>query len=98
MREKIFTSRDLSGIAPPILVMGYMHSGTTLLQHMMGNHPSIFIAFEETSHFAYLENTKRQFPDLKNEQTLREYLYYLILVVYEGYQRVNFSMDGPMGL
>lgn len=74
----------------PIFVMGYMHSGTTLLQQIMGRHPDVYVAAGETNHFRNLEVTKGRYPDLADDSTLRDYLIYVINVILRGYAVVNF--------
>lgn len=37
----------------PIFVVGYMHSGTTLVLNLLGNHPELFCAPEETKFFLH---------------------------------------------
>jgi hypothetical protein len=71
-----------------------MHSGTTLLQQIMGRNPSVFISGGETRHFANLESTKKRFLKLDDERVLRQYLTYLLRVISTGYARVNFPKDG----
>ena len=77
--------------SPPILIVGYMHSGTTLLQQVLGRHPDIFISGGETRFFLNFSITARKFPDLNNDQTLRSYLEYLVKVIFAGFAKVNFT-------
>ncbi len=77
----------------PILIVGYMHSGTTLLQQILGRHPDLFISGGETRFFMNLSTTARIYPDLDDDQTLRGYLEYLLKVIFTGYADVNFTSD-----
>lgn len=74
----------------PVFVLAYMHSGTTLFQQIMGRHSAIFVSGGETRHFSNLNVTRQKFPNLNDDQILRDYLIYLVRVVCSGYATVNF--------
>lgn len=74
----------------PIIVLANMHSGTTLLQQILGRNPTIFVSGGETGHFSSLPITQKRFVDLNDDNTLREYLIYMVRVIYTGYATVNF--------
>lgn len=70
------TSRqDLSlsstaALDPPIFVVGYMHSGTTLLLNILSTHPAVFSCKGESKWFELLPIVRSEFSSLENEQTL----------------------------
>lgn len=74
----------------PIFIMGHLHSGSTLLQGILGRHPQIFRAAGETRFFWHLSVIKGEFPDLQDDQTLRDYLAYLVALILTGYSQLNY--------
>lgn len=80
-----------AALQPPILVIAYMHSGTTLLQQIFGRHPDVFITGGETRFFSTLPTTVHKYPDLNDDQVLRSYVEYLLKVIVSDYSAVNFS-------
>lgn len=74
----------------PIFVIGYMHSGTTLLQKVISKHPSVFSGKGETRFFATLPITRQRFSDLENNTVLENYIKYLIGIISMGFGQVNF--------
>lgn len=79
----------------PIFVVGNVHSGTTMIQNVLTRHPSIYSGRGESRFFHHLPIIRRKFPDLSNEQTLRNYISYLIKIVAISYGKVNFdATDG----
>ena len=82
----------------PIFILAYMHSGTTLLQQILGRNSAILVSGGETRHFSNLSVTRQKFPDLSNDDILRDYLAYLIRVISNGYATVNFMQinNDPM--
>ncbi len=75
----------------PILIIGYMHSGTTLLQQVLGRHTDIFISGGETRFFVNFSTTVRKYPHLNDDQVFRSYLEYLLKVIFAGFAKVNFT-------
>jgi hypothetical protein len=47
-----------------IFVVGYMHSGTTLVRDILGNHPALYMARTETKFFMHLGLIRRAWGDL----------------------------------
>jgi hypothetical protein len=86
-----YTSRVL---LPPVFVVGYMHSGTTLLINILRNNSTVFSGNRETKYFMHLPLIKRTFPDLSDDQVLRNFVFYVIAVVKIGYSRANLEPEG----
>ncbi|MBP6016451.1 MAG: sulfotransferase [Candidatus Promineofilum sp.] len=63
----------------PIFIVGYMHSGTTLLRKVIGRHPDVFSIRAETMFFDQLAHTlPHRFPRLQDDAILEEYVRFLI--------------------
>lgn len=77
----------------PIFIVGYLHSGTTLLRNIFKDHPAIFTGDGETRFFDYLPMIRRNFPDLQNDQRLRDYLLYLARIIRTNYGKVHIERD-----
>ena len=92
------STMDQPELESPILIMAYIHSGTTLLSKMIGKSSDVFSVGGETRHFRNLVNTKAKYPDLDDDKVLREYLLYLASVICFGYASVNFRgvSDEPL--
>ncbi len=95
---KIITRKGVS--SNPIFVTGYMHSGTTLTQKVLGGHDDVFAGGGETRHFSHLTVIEKKYPDLDDEAVLREYATYLLHVICTGYARVNLKgpVDDPLSV
>ena len=77
----------------PIFIVGYLHSGTTLLRNIFQDHPDIFTGEGETRFFYYLPTIRRNFPDLTDDQTLHDYLFYLARLIRTNYGKVHIERD-----
>lgn len=63
----------------PIFIVGYMHSGTTLLRSIIGNHPDVFSIRAETMFFEQLSHLlKSRFSNLHDDATFEEYVRFLV--------------------
>ncbi|MEZ4515567.1 MAG: sulfotransferase [Chloroflexota bacterium] len=63
----------------PIFIVGYMHSGTTLLRKILGRNSQVYAIRAETMFFEQLPITlPKRFPDLEPEEIREEYVRYLI--------------------
>lgn len=71
----------------PIFVVGYMHSGTTLLINILKNHTSVFSGNRETKYFMHLPMIRKTFPKLEDDKTLQDFVFYVIAVVKTGFSR-----------
>ncbi|HRW11380.1 MAG TPA: sulfotransferase [Caldilineaceae bacterium] len=77
----------------PIFIVGYLHSGTTLLRNIFQDHPDIFTGEGETRFFDYLPMIRRNFPDLQEEQSLHNYLLYLAQLIRTNFGKVHIEQN-----
>jgi hypothetical protein len=73
--------------APPVFVVGYMHSGTTLLINILKNNSTVFCGNRETKYFMHLPMFRKIFSDLTDDRMLENFVYYVIAVVKTGFSR-----------
>lgn len=64
----------------PILVTGYMNSGTTLLRNIMSNHPLIHGFPHETQYFHHLSLIQNIYPNLDNDQMLKQLINLMVYI------------------
>jgi hypothetical protein len=81
-------AHDLSSQAPrcsrPIFVVGYMHSGTTLLHNILSANSAVFAAADETRYFAYLPHLTTLYPDLADDGVLSDLIVMLVDQIEHG--------------
>lgn len=75
----------------PIFIVGNVHSGTTMLQHVISNHPDVFSGQGESAFFHHLPATRRRFSDLNDDATLQNFVVFLLKTILIGYNKVNFG-------
>lgn len=87
MNNLLEKNKDYSAVLPqpPIFVVGYMHSGTTLLVNIIKGHSSVFSGNRETKFFMYLPMIRKRFPDLEDDEVLKEFVNFIIVNVKTGY-------------
>jgi hypothetical protein len=68
----------------PIFVVGYMHSGTTLLHNILAAHADVFSAPDETRFFGYLPLIRTLYPDLEDDSVLSDLIAMLIELITTG--------------
>ncbi|MCD4686580.1 MAG: sulfotransferase [Anaerolineae bacterium] len=68
----------------PIFVVGYMHSGTTLLHNILAAHADVFSAPDETRYFGYLPLIRTLYPDLSNDGVLADLIAMLVELITTG--------------
>ncbi len=88
--QSTVTSQSISStnaeLDRPVFIIGYMHSGTTLLLQVLGGHSQVFSSGGETKFFDFLPMFRRLYPNLKDEKTLREFVIFVIDVARLGYK------------
>jgi hypothetical protein len=62
----------------PIFVVGYMHSGTTLLHAVLSRHPAVFASKGETRFFELLPSLRGRYRDLGDDRVFRDYVAYTV--------------------
>ena len=77
----------------PIFIVGYIHTGTSLLKTILKRNPAVWPVTGETHFFQDLEKIKLQFPDLGDEATHRAYVIFLIKLAYLGNKRAMWRRD-----
>jgi len=80
----------------PIFIVGNVHSGTTLLQNVISNHPAVFSGRGESAFFHHLPTIRRKFADLNDEATLQKFVVFLLKIILVGYNKVNFGAARTM--
>jgi hypothetical protein len=84
--EKKQKRRDAGTTATdPIFVVGYMHSGTTLLQNALLRNSAVFSTRGETKYFDYLPMTAARYRDLRQDDVLRCLIRFTVELIYAGY-------------
>jgi omega-hydroxy-beta-dihydromenaquinone-9 sulfotransferase len=70
-------------------VVGYMHSGTTLLLNVLRNNSALFSTGRETKFFDRLPTIRRNYPDLDDDRALQEFVSFVVGIVHNGYRLEN---------
>ncbi len=73
----------------PIFIVGYIHTGTSLLKSMLRRAPSLFTAAGETHFYQDLNRYRRQFADLDDPGVFRDFVFLLTALAYLGTKRAN---------
>jgi hypothetical protein len=89
VEPSIPVSANVALATGPIFVVGYIHTGTSLLKTILRKDPTLFAAAGETHFFQDLPKLRAQFPDLNRDNMLREYILFLIKLVYLGFKRAH---------
>jgi len=84
-------------VPTPIFVVGYVHTGTTLLRSVLGKHTDIFMMFGESHFFEDLVRIRRDFPRLQDELVLRDYIEFVVRLAMSGSKRA-LKIRGGHGL
>lgn len=82
----------------PIFIVGYIHTGTSLLKTILRGDPDVFANNGETHFFQDLNWVKGEFPNLSDAAALREYALFLTKLAYLGsrrakWQRAEYSIE-----
>lgn len=76
----------------PVFVVGYVHTGTTLLRSVLGRHSSLFMMYGESHFFEDLERIRRTFPNLADDATLRAYVRFIATLAKFGSKRAAYKL------
>src|SRR5690349_10636550 len=74
-----------------------MHSGTTLLQDILGRHPSLFSGRGESKYFEFLPTIRQRHPDLTLDRTRRELVETAIRAAIGGFSATGILRPRPPG-
>lgn len=86
--NKVYNSEPL---APPIFIVGSVHTGTTLVSKVLSRHPHVFGGVGESCFFHNLPIITNQFPNIENSLERREFTLYLVRLLLFGYNRTPFD-------
>lgn len=75
----------------PIFVVGYMHSGTTLLRAILGAADGVLCIPGETRFFEHKASFRKRYADLSDPQTRTQFLTYMIELL--GPEKSGSSVD-----
>lgn len=73
----------------PIFIVGYIHTGTSLLKTILRKDPALFAAAGETHFFQDLAKIRAEFSDLSQDELLRDYVLFLVKLAYLGFKRAH---------
>lgn len=73
-------------LSKPIFVVGYMHSGTTLLRNILQRNTAVFSGGGETKYFDYLPIFRRTYPNLGDDLVLQNFIIFVVGIVKNGYK------------
>ena len=69
----------------PVFVVGYMHSGTTLMYKILGRSSTLFTSKGESKYFELMPMLRRRFPDLSSDDALRGLVEYTLRDLLDGF-------------
>lgn len=93
-QETVDTQSGRDHQAPsPLFIVGYIHTGTSLLQTILGHAPELIILKGETHFIQDLRPIKREFPDLEDPVIRHEFTLYLVKLAHIGFNKANWYRD-----
>lgn len=69
-----------------IFVVGYQHSGTTLVQNILGRNEEVYKLPFETKFFEHSHMIRKRFPTLADDEVIKEYVRFLKEILETGYR------------
>ena len=72
-RREIMRAMQANQLGSPIFIVGYFHSGTSLMRTILRREPSVWVIGDETLFFQDLTKVRKRFPDLGDETIRRSY-------------------------
>lgn len=85
--------KEPSSPASPIFIVGNVHSGTTLMQGIIGRHPSVFHGRGESRFFHHSISIRRRYPDLADPVTRDDFIAFVLRIVLAGYGTVRDAVE-----
>jgi hypothetical protein len=86
----------------PIFIVGYIHTGTSLLHNILSRDGSLFASAGESHFFHDLKRIRDEFPNLDDPTVQRDYVYFLVMLAYLGARKAATQRDeftlGELGL
>ena len=71
----------------PITVIGYMHSGTTMLFKILMSNLAVYAAAKEPKFFRHLPLIRQAYPNLDDEVVLRNFTVFVVHVIRSGFSQ-----------
>lgn len=76
---------DSARASSPVFVIGYMHSGTTMLLNIIRNHSAFFSSHGETKYFDYLPQVRAAYPCLESDAELYDLILFIADTIENGW-------------
>lgn len=72
----------------PVFIFGYTHSGTSLLQNILRQHPDVFSQRSETAFYQFPHHYLADYPSLDTTETVHGMILFCANLIVTGYRRL----------